>query len=527
MADYKLFISSAGTGSRLKAHTTYRNKGLLTLGLKPAVAHIIEKFNPEIPIVVAVGYKKDSLIEILSELYPSRDIKFVIVDNFDGPGSGLGYSMLQCKDQLQCPFIFVPNDTLIPDEDINLNPNQVGNWVGLKNNVYGDIDPSHYRCAETYDNEVIGILPKGLSTDNIYIGLCGIKDFKTFWAVMKSSEDAIIDGESFGLNGLQNKRAIFIDGWYDTGNLNRINTAFEKFSSKQHNILPKKDEAIWISDSKCIKYHKDPEFISDRLERLKFLPVENMPKIIKAGKFYFSYEYVEGELLSKSTDLENLSNLLDTMKKNFWDIAPSEFDASNILQEQFYRNKTTDRVELYLNRFDQTDSIQKINGKNVLKVSDILERFNWNEFYKGVAWGWFHGDLHGENIIIEPSGTFKLLDWRQNFGSTNYEYGDVYYDLAKLMHGFMVRHSMVSQNRFSISYLNTTTVNIDIENSLAFFQAQQFLTEWIDRNGYNLTRVMQIVALIFLNIAALHHYPYSKFLFFLGQQQLNEYFRDE
>ena len=42
---YKVFISSAGTGSRLKAHTSFRNKGLVTLGLKPAISLIIEKFN--------------------------------------------------------------------------------------------------------------------------------------------------------------------------------------------------------------------------------------------------------------------------------------------------------------------------------------------------------------------------------------------------------------------------------------------------------------------------------------------------
>lgn len=42
MAEYKLFISSAGTGSRLKAHTTYRNKGLLyTEQAKQAGATII------------------------------------------------------------------------------------------------------------------------------------------------------------------------------------------------------------------------------------------------------------------------------------------------------------------------------------------------------------------------------------------------------------------------------------------------------------------------------------------------------
>ena len=53
------------------------------------------------------------------------------------------------------------------------------------------------------------------------------------------------------------------------------------------------------------------------------------------------------------------------------------------------------------------------------------------------------------------------------------------------------------------------------------------MLNWIKIHGYNLTRVKQIVALIFLNIAALHHYPYSKFLFLLGQQQLNEHNQDE
>lgn len=527
MAEYKLFISSAGTGSRLKAHTTYRNKGLLTLGLKPALAHIIEKFDPNIPIVIAVGYKKESLIEVVSEFFPDRDIQFVDVGNFDGPGSGLGLSMLQCEAQLQCPFVFVPNDTLIPNEDINFDPNTVGNWVGLKNNASGDIDPSHYRCAEISDNQIIGILPKGLTTDNIYVGLCGVKDFKDFWSAMKSSQDAITEGESFGLNMLNKKKAVFIEDWYDTGNLNRIHQAFERYASKNHNILPKKDEAIWISDGKCIKYHKDPDFIKDRLERIKYLPHQNLPKILNNGKNFFSYEYLHGELFSNSADLDTLKKLLDTMKKNLWDIKPDEFDKNNILQKQFYRDKTLSRVELYFNRFDQKDNIEKINGQKVLTVSNLLDRFDWLEFYSGVEWGRFHGDLHGENIIIEPSGNLKLLDWRQNFGSNNYEFGDVYYDLAKLMHGLIVRHTMVNRDRFAISYPSTTSVSIDIENSMAFFHAQRFLEEWIKIHGYNLIRVKKIVALIFLNIAALHHYPYSKFLFLLGQQLLNEHSKDE
>ena len=402
MADYKLFLSSAGTGSRLKALTSYLNKGLLTFGLKPALVHIVEKFSPDIPIVIAVGYKKNSLIEVLCEFFPDREIEFVAVDNFDGSGSGLGYSILQCENQLQCPFIFSPNDTLIPDEDINLNPNEIGNWVSLKNNLNENIDQSHYRCAEISENKVISILPKGLNTDNIYTGLCGVRDFKAFWAAMKSSKDAITEGESFGLNQLKDKKAIFIENWFDTGNPNRINYAITKYKSTKHNILPKNDEALWITEGKCIKYHIDPQFIEDRLQRVKFLPEKNLPKILNSGKNYFSYEYINGELLSNFADRHTLLNFLNTMKKNLWDIRPNEFENSDTLQAKFYREKTYNRVELYLNRFDQKDNIEFINGRQVLTVLKLLENFDWLEFYNGAQWGRFHGDLHGENIIVEP-----------------------------------------------------------------------------------------------------------------------------
>ena len=43
----------------------------------------------------------------------------------------------------------------------------------------------------------------------------------------------------------------------------------------------------------------------------------------------------------------------------------------------------------------------------------------------------FHGDLHFENIIKTKS-SYKLIDWRDSF-SKSINYGDLYYDLAKLL----------------------------------------------------------------------------------------------
>ena len=521
MVDYKVFISSAGTGSRLKAHTSFRNKGLMTLGVKPAISLIIEKFSPNIPIVIAVGYQKDSLTEVLNEAHPDRNIEFVTVDHYEGPGSGLGYSMKCCEHLLQCPFVFVPNDTLITNEAIDLNPNSFGNWVGLFDNNTGHLDPAHYRCAETVDTEVVGILPKGLATGNIYIGLCGIKDYQDFWIAMNSSDNAILEGESFGLNKLISKSAIYFENWDDTGNINGIEKIFSKFRSSEHNILPKKEEALWIFKDRCIKYHKDQQFIKDRLTRTKFLPEKLIPKMLNSGNYFFSYEFVEGSLLSRHSDYDVFGSFLNQMHLHLWtQKAPPPQDAL-LVQEAFYRKKTIQRVQAYLDRFDQTDVVTTINGKSVDPVFDVLTNFDWSSFYAGAVWANFHGDLHGENVVVQNNQEFKLLDWRQNFGPDNYEVGDIYYDFGKILHGLIVRHSMVSQSRYSLDYQSTSSVSIDIENTQAFFELQSFFCEWIEAKGYDLERVKAVTALIFLNIAALHHYPYAKFLFLLGQQHIN------
>lgn len=520
---YKVLITSAGTGSRLKAHTSLRNKGLITLGLRPAICRIIDTFDPKIPLVIAVGYQKESLIEILNEMYQHRNIQFVIVDNFEGEGSGLGHTLLCCEPYLQCPFIFSPNDTIIGHDKVDLDPNFYGNWIGLYDNRDNKIDPSHYRCVEASENSVTSILPKGITTQHIYLGLCGIKDYRKFWNSMRDNKDAILEGESFGLNRLSNKSAVFISQWHDTGNINAIETAFKAYADTEHNILPKKEEAIWIDQGRCVKYHNDPNFISDRITRLKFLPDRLTPNILSVGESYFSYEFAQGRLLSQITDVKIFDNFLHQMKENLWQNTAEGCVRSNQIQEEFYYSKTKVRVNEYLHRFDQADNVEVINGVNVMAVKKALECIHWDAFYSKAIWSNFHGDLHGENVIYQSDkNSFMLLDWRQNFGKGNYEYGDLYYDLGKILHGLIVRHSMVKDDRYHVKNLRSGSVEIDIDTSNSFIELRENFYNWTREQSYDVQRVDFITALIFLNIAALHHYPYSKFLFILGQYLLNK-----
>ena len=151
------------------------------------------------------------------------------------------------------------------------------------------------------------------------------------------------------------------------------------------------------------------------------------------------------------------------------------------------------------------------------KVFELLERVPWDSLATGTPVR-MHGDLHFENILMAETGEFYLLDWRQNFGGL-IEYGDIYYDLAKLLHGLVVSHELVNKECYDIKKIdNVISFDLHRKNSLVNNEEQFFL--YLKNKGYDSNKVLILTALIFLNIAALHHDPYSKMLFYLGKEML-------
>ena len=107
---------------------------------------------------------------------------------------------------------------------------------------------------------------------------------------------------------------------------------------------------------------------------------------------------------------------------------------------------------------------------------ELLNKIDWLKICNGKPVN-FHGDLHFENIVKSKIG-YKLLDWRESFDDL-INYGDIYYDFAKLNHGFIINHSLISENKFDVSFEN------NIKDALKKSDLIVVHTEWNDFKSIN------------------------------------------
>ena len=522
---YKIVIPSAGIGARIGPYSKFMNKALVTVGDKPAISRVIDKFANEISIVILKGYKGDMVEEVVKALHPDRNIEFIEVDKYEGTGSGLGYSLLQAKDALQCPFIFIPNDTLVGDDNIDINPESYGNWAAYYEKQQGDLyNPEIFRTLELDKSKanVVNILGKGTLNKNIYIGTCGVKDYQVFWSSLSDSE-AIEVGEVYGLNRLSSLKALKVNQWYDCGSLTNLSKAKQVYENKDHNILEKEDESIWFTEDQVIKFSVDQSFIRDRVKRVDYLPPKLLPELISSGDYTYKYLKEKGSVIADELTPVLMEKLLNECQTELWSHTSELSDENINTCYDFYKEKTYKRIDHYLSRFEQFDHSHITNGKKTESVKDLLATLDWKKLCGHPHWSKFHGDFHGENILYSKKSGFCLLDWRQNFGEGNYKSGDAYYDFAKLNHGLIVNHGIVNNNQFTIKEDPVKTIFISIDQKSNLIDCQTYFFKWLKQNGYDPDKVKLLTALIFLNICGLHEFPYARYLYLLGQFMLQEY----
>ena len=514
----RVCITCAGIGSRLGSLTQYLNKSLLSVANRPIISHIIEKFEEDTEFVIALGYKGNLIRQFLTIAYPARNFFFVDVFPFEGAESGLGLSLQACKHYLQQPFIFISCDTLV-EEEIPM-PNC--NWMG-----YAEISNiNEYRTIKIESSCVNKIAEKGegeFPNYKPYIGLAGILDFEKFWNSMsEGKEEAIKVGEVFGLRSLLQKNIkAYNFTWHDTGNKYTLQKTRDIYLKKDEpNILEKENESIWFVNNNVIKFSDDQKFISNRVKRAQYLK-EYVPEILKAERHMYLYNKVQGKVISEIATIPLFQKLLDH-SINFWQLEnlnPRKIIKFNDVCLLFYRDKTYERVNQFNKKFNHVDDTELINDKKTEKLEKLLYSIDWLELSKGIPCR-FHGDFHFENIIWNADNEkFTFLDWRQDFCG-ELKIGDLYYDLAKLMHGLIINHEIIAKELYNIKW-EKKKVNYDFLRKSILVDCENHFKEWMVINGFDIDKVYLLTALIFLNIAALHHYPYSHLLYILGKDLLN------
>ena len=518
-------IPCAGTGSRLGELTKNYNKAMCTLGPKPVISYIIEHFTEDDEIIVLLGYKGDYLKQVIQACYPDWNIIFREVDKFEGPGSGLGYSLSRAEDLLQKPFIFWPNDTIV-DNDFGGLP-YTCNWVmtGKK-----EADSKDYRhVLINFMNGGCSILPKqsiGWYDSYPYIGISHIYDYDKFWeAYHNNTEQFINEGEVIGINNLPDVMDIPSSGWVDTGNRKIFEQAQREYSAKMEEvILEKPDEAIWFIDNRVVKFHINPQFISDRVERFNTFLSEKqkhngikIPKLLYYSDNVYVYEKEPGWIASKNSDILKFRKMLDSFFSGAEFKTLSEKEALEIY-EDFYHDKTISRIHKFCKEHDREDFDCHINGIFCLPAEELVNRINWKKIAShGQFTENYHGDFHLENILVQDD-EFVMLDWRQNFGKS--KIGDIYYDLAKMWHSLIVNHRIVKDGYFNVNDENRRDIAIDIFRTFIDTEMENALKEYIKKNN-DIVQAELLTAVVFLNIAACHVGTYSVFLFYLGKYMIN------
>jgi len=517
---YRVIIPTAGIGSRLEKLTKYLNKSLVSLANKPILSHLIDQFPKTCDFVIALGYKGNLVKDFLELSYPNRTFNFVNVTPYEGKGSGLGYSILCCKKYLQEPFVFISCDTLVKEQI----PKPKFNWMGyaIKKKIFS------YRTLQIKENKIIQINEKNISSlekQSPYIGLAGIYDYKIFWNEMeKGRQIAIQQGEVFGLRKILKKQTVqsFKFTWSDTGTLESLAKTRKLYNNLNGiNILEKENEAIWFLGNKVIKFSTDTKFIKNRFIRAKKLK-RFIPEVLNLKRNMYSYNKFDGKVLSKIITLSLLNNLLDTCKI-FWKKKKLTVNQKVIFNKnchKFYYDKTLERINLFYKKFNKKDGTESINGEAMPSLSNLLNYIDWKDLKNGLP-GRFHGDFHLENILYySKKRTFKFLDWRQDFAG-DLEVGDINYDLAKFLHGLIISHEVVAKNRFSIEWTNNHIL-FKFDRKKILKKSEKRFSQWCTKHGFALNKIRILTALIYLNIAALHHHPYSLFLYALGKQMLKQ-----
>ena len=523
---YKVCILSAGKGMRLGALTKTFNKALLPINQKAIISHIIEKFPKNIEFVIATGFQGEKVEEYLSHAHSDRKISIVNVENFDGPGSGPGLSLLACREYLQCPFVVYASDTMVLEESI---PEPDKNWMGVSSEFE---DPEDF-CTVFVKNGMIDRIDdkKAVDNDLAFIGISGIKDFKIFWDSLETDRK-LINNEHQISNGLLS----LIDmkcypenfNWLDTGtleNYTQTRKEYESNSLTETFNFDKINEFTYFVNEKVIKYFGNPSHVTLRKKIAEGLG-DLCPKLDLVTSWFFSYHYAPGDVLYENITPRMTSDFLGWLGKNLWKrskyVSNSEFLKAC---KSFYRDKTYSRLDLFYKKNKKHSDKILVNGMELPGIKELLESIPWESLFDGIQSN-FHGDLHFDNAIGLQNSVgrivdFKLLDWRQDFGGL-VECGDIYYDLAKFYGGLTLPYNLIKKNKFSYFESRSSGIRYDFQTSNSLNEAKEIFECFIEKSKYSLKKVKIIRGLIFLNMSPLHEEPFDKMLYHMARYYLNQ-----
>jgi len=495
-----LCIVAAGKGTRMGSYAKHINKGLLPIDNKAIISDIINKTTNDYEIIIATGYKSEQVVEYCKAAHPDRLFTFVDVGEYEGKGTGPGYSLLKCKEYLQRPFYFITGDCLIKDELPQLDCN----WLGL----YPTSIPEIYSSAKLDKKfNITEFINKNKDGYNYaFIGLCGVLDFNLFWSELESNIGETGEMVSAFYNIKKYKAKGKILDWYDIGTIENYIKALKTFKSEKFGIPKTNGQFLYKINNRCIKIFQDD--VKNKIHRAKNLK-GYIPDLIYKGKNIFAYNWVDGSTLYDSPEsdqikfIEWIGSEIDSNKEKF------KFDKPC---RKFYYDKTMSRIKNYIgDDYEKLNTEYTINDTKYKSVQYYLDKIEWEILYDScIPTKIFHGDLQFDNVI-KTKEDFKFIDWRDDFGGSK-DFGDAYYDLAKLYGGICMNYSFMKDEQNYTYIKDNFNIKYTYQNSNNKTLRKEFY-KMVQKYGFDFKKIKLLTALIYLNMSPLHEKNFDHLLF--------------
>lgn len=494
-----VIIPTAGLGSRMGSLTNFLNKSLLPFKHEPVISHIIKSFPNNTKFIIPVGYKKDQVIDFCKLTYPEKNIEFVEIADYQGIHTGPGHTIKQCLDKINDEFFYIPCDSYYQEK---LPDNLVEDTYFIKK-VNKDMN-YHYTTFMIDNNKLVDYKFKK-NTPEEYFAFTGIMFIKNYNAF---KQRLINNNSPEIIYTIELKSSVqIIDSWLDFGNFKVYNDNIKETSNYD---FTKTDEITYLTNNKVIKYWKNDDIAQKKYKKYLTNP-DVYPYNVIVKNNWLAHDFTVGKTLYEKDNVDMFPLLLTWLDKKVW-----KTNDVDLMKEStdFYKEKTLGRVKKFIEKYPKLNKIVKVNDVFVKDYTEYLNKIDWDLLITETISGHVHGDCIFDNIIINDQNEFKIIDWRHEFGQ-NTEYGDIYYDLAKLYGSLMIDYTKIKKNQFKIEIFEDE-VRLTIPHIDNFNWYKSKLFEYIKNKGYSEYKVKLLTPIIFWNMAPLHKEPFDQFLWYLG-----------
>jgi len=311
-----------------------------------------------------------------------------------------------------------------------------------------------------------------------------------------------------------------------------ISRAYNSFEidTKSKSVVIKKSKELRLLDE--IYYYKSlPPDLSIYFPRILYSEIKDSN--YEVGMEYYAYNNLGNLMINEPFNpiiWEKIFNFLFNFIRNCSDYSLNKDISDSKLMyidktENEYKNLITNFS--YFKLFEENEFIF-LNGKK-LKTFNII----WPKIKEYIEktclidnLTYIHGDLCFSNILfgynnINKDVILKFIDPRGSFGKVK-NYGDSYYDLAKLMHScdggyeyFITDNFKIEDDssNFTLNYFNNNKIKI-----------KNIFNQIINNSQFNSNKIQILQGTIFIGMCARHYdsFERQKAMLLTGLQILND-----